>query len=75
MDQLSGMVRQMLPMAGLSPDLEQELAADVDKLAAYIKANVPKPGAWSGYNFLTPEGLEAFGYSWTTEARLTPRRI
>ena len=70
MDQLSGMAKQFLPMAGLSPDLEKELIVDVDKLATYIKANVPKPGAMSGYNYLTAEGLEGFGYSWTTESAL-----
>lgn len=70
MDQLSGMIRQALPLAGLSSDLEKEMVADVDKAAGYIKANVPKPAAWSGYNFLTPEGIEGFGYSWTTEIAL-----
>ena len=68
MDQLSGMVKQALPMAELSSDLEQELATDVDKVAAYLKANMPKSSASSGYNFLTSEGIEAYGYSWTTES-------
>jgi hypothetical protein len=70
MDQLSGMAKQFLPMAGLSPELEKELAADVEKITTYVKANVPKPGARSGYNYLTPDGFEGFGYSWTTESTL-----
>ena len=47
-DQLRAWSRQLLPMSGLSTELTQEMASDVDKAAAYIKANVPKPGALLG---------------------------
>jgi hypothetical protein len=67
-DQLSGMVRQAVPLAGLSSDLEKELLIDVDKVATYLKSKAAKPGAQSAYNYLTPAGIEAFGYSYTTES-------
>ena len=68
------MAKQFLPMAGLSSELSQELAADMDKLATSIKTNLPKPGAVSGYNFLTPEGYESFGYNWSTATTLDPSK-
>ncbi len=74
MDQISGMVKQFLPMAGLSTELSQEMAADVDKFASYVKSNAPKPGAISGYNFLTPEGYESYGYQWSTTTMLDPSK-
>ena len=58
------------PMAELSEELEEELAADLNKVAEYLKTKVVKPGAQSAYSYLTPEGVEALAYSWTTESAL-----
>jgi hypothetical protein len=69
-DQASAMVRSLLPLAGLSSEFEKELAADLEKAGTYLKKTAPKPAATSAYNFLTLEGIEGFGYSWTTETTL-----
>ncbi len=71
MDQLVTMARQMAPMmmAG-TPQLAQELIADVERFAAYVKQKAPEPGAYSGFNYLTPEGYESFGYNWSSQFAL-----
>ncbi|MHB8957566.1 MAG: hypothetical protein ACYC4U_31780 [Pirellulaceae bacterium] len=74
MDQFSGMAKQFLPMAGLSDELSQELVIDVEKATTFIKANMPKPAAASGYSFLTPEGAESYGYKWSTDTALDPSK-
>lgn len=69
-DQLSALISQVLPMAGLSEELEEELAADLDKMTEYLQTKAVQPGAQSAYSYLTPEGVETFAYSWTTESAL-----
>ncbi len=70
-DQVVMLVKQFAPMlvAG-TPDLQEELFADVDKLADYIKQSAPEHGDYSSFTYLTPEGCESFSYSWVTESPL-----
>ena len=53
-----------------TPELQEELVADVEKLAQYIKDRIPEPGALTSYNYLTPEGYESFTYNWGGESVL-----
>ncbi len=67
-DELANMIRQALPLAPLSGELQSELIADVEQAGTYLKTLAPKLGAWSAYNFLAPDGIEGFGYSWITDS-------
>ncbi|MFW6170401.1 MAG: hypothetical protein ACODAD_07925 [Planctomycetota bacterium] len=71
MDQLLAMVKQFAPMLLMTaPGLQEELIADVEKAAEYVKDQVPEPGSYSGYSFMTPEGYESLSYSWSSESAL-----
>ena len=72
LDQFTGVAKQALSASGLSSELTTEMATDIDKLGTYVKANMPKPSATSGYSYLTPEGFEAYAYNWTTESQWDP---
>ncbi len=69
MDQMVTLVKQFAPMLlATAPQLQQEFIADVERFAQYVKDNVPPPANHSGYHYLTPEGIESFGYNWTTDS-------
>ncbi|MFO7901878.1 MAG: hypothetical protein R6U98_04395 [Pirellulaceae bacterium] len=71
MDQLVAMAKQFAPMLLMTaPGLQEELIADVEKAAEYIKERVPEPGSYSAYSIMTPEGYESFSYSWSSESAL-----
>ncbi len=70
-DQLVGMVKQFAPMLlATAPELQQELVSDVESFGEYIKKMMPESAASSGFAFLTPQGMESYSYSWTTETGL-----
>lgn len=63
-DQAARMAEQFLPFAGLGPELEGEITADVKKLAADLKAAIPEAGAVSGFSFLSDRGVEGYSHNW-----------
>lgn len=63
-DQFTGTIEQFLPLAGLDPDLHDEIITDVKALGEDIKSAVPRVGAVSGVSFQSPRGLEGFSYNW-----------
>ncbi len=71
MDQLVTMAKQFVPFVlATAPELQEELIADVESFGEYVKESMPAPASYSGYHFLTSEGIESFGYSWTTDSTL-----
>ena len=71
MDQVVMVVKQFAPlMLATAPELQQEFIADVESLGQYVKDNMPATANHSGYHFLTPAGIESYGYNWTTESPL-----
>ncbi len=73
-DQFRSMIKGLLPMAPISIDLQDEMMADVDKFAEYVKQKAPEQSAMSGYSYLTDDGFESFGYRWSTESLLDPSK-
>lgn len=63
-DDVTGMAQQLLPMARLDAELEQELVADIGALADAIKAHLPEAGAATGLSFMTDRGFEGYQWSW-----------
>lgn len=75
MDQLVTMSKQFAPMLlATAPQLQQELIADVEKAAEYVKQHAPKPGSYSAYSFMTPAGFESYSYGWSGESALEASR-
>ena len=71
MEQLVTMVDMFAPMmVGPNVPLQDELNADMRRLAEAVKQSVPKPGSVSSFNYLTPEGYESYSYSWSGESAL-----
>jgi hypothetical protein len=72
MDQLVGMAKQLLPMAPISPDLQEELIGDLEKLGSYVQSNVPEPGTTLVYSFMTDAGYESYLNNWGENKTLDP---
>ena len=75
MDQLVIMTKQFAPMMlGTAPELQEELIADMEKAAEYVKQHVPKPGSYSAFSHMTPAGFESYAYAWSGESGLDASR-
>ncbi len=66
-DQLVGLVEQLVPMAPFDQDVQKQLVDDIRSLAEYIKTKVPPPAAVSLFSYMTPDGYDDFIYRWTTQ--------
>jgi hypothetical protein len=67
-DQVRELIKGLLPMAPISPEVQADLAKDLDKLAEDIKRLQPEIGALSAIGFEANGGYETVAYNWT-EAR------
>jgi hypothetical protein len=65
LDQLVQVVRQVLPEAGLSEDLNKRILKDAEELAGDLKGVMPEPGAQFSFSFLKPQGVEGYHYDWS----------
>lgn len=63
-DDMVAYAEMFLPMAELDEKTTADMLADVKSLASELKSFLPKPGAMSGFSFLTDRGFEAFQYKW-----------
>lgn len=71
LDQVVTLVKQFAPgFLAATPELQEELIADVEKLAEYIKQQIPAPGTVTGYQYLTAEGVEGYTYNWGGDSGL-----
>lgn len=70
-DQLVTLAKQFAPMVMMAnPALQEELIADVEKFAEYIKENASEPGSYSGYTIMMPDGYESYTYDWGEKPQL-----
>ncbi len=55
---------ELLPLAGLKPEITAKIRKDAAALAEDIKQMIPEPGAVMALNFLTDQGIEGYQYNW-----------
>jgi hypothetical protein len=63
-DELLGMAQQLIPLAELETQVEQELLGDVQKLGEEMKQHLPTPGAVASFSFLNGRGYEGYSYNY-----------
>jgi hypothetical protein len=66
-DQYVRMAEELPPQPTLHEALRKELLADVRQLAQDVKQWVPRPGAVTGFSFLSPRGSEGYTYNWSEQ--------
>jgi hypothetical protein len=64
-DQMTQMLRQVLPQAEVPEELRQRILKDVDELSADVKKALPIPGAAFEFSYLTARGGESYSYDWS----------
>jgi hypothetical protein len=69
-DQLLGLVDQILPHVGLPDEAKREIREDAAALAADVQKFVPEPGAMFAFSFLAPGGSEGYSYDWCAHPEL-----
>ncbi|HUS39389.1 MAG TPA: hypothetical protein VMX74_08065 [Pirellulales bacterium] len=69
-DQLVDVAKQILPMAELPEEEEQQILADAQELAKDVKPFIPTVGAHLAFNFLNGRGYESFHYNWSSNNQL-----
>ncbi|NIL98638.1 MAG: hypothetical protein GTO53_11940 [Planctomycetales bacterium] len=69
-DEMVDWVKQLLPLADLDEEEQQQIQADVAELAKDLKPYLPTAGARLGFSFLTDRGYEAYRYNWVTNSQL-----
>jgi hypothetical protein len=73
-DQLLGVVDEILSLVELPDEGKQEIRKDAAALAADIKGMVPEPGAMFAFGFLAPGGSESYSYDWSGHPELDASR-
>jgi hypothetical protein len=63
-DEMLGMAQQLVPLAELDTQVEQELLDDVKKLGEEMKQHLPEPGAAASFAFLNDRGYEGYSYNY-----------
>jgi hypothetical protein len=69
-DQLLGVVDEVLTQVELPDEGKQEIRKDAAALAADIKGLLPEPGAMFAFGFLAPGGSESYSYDWSAHPEL-----
>jgi hypothetical protein len=65
LDQAVQIVEQVLPEAGLPPEMNERILKDARELMSELKGIIPEPGAQLQFSFLSPLGVEGYTHNWT----------
>ncbi len=63
-DDLHDFLVQLLPLANLTDEQNEQIGSDAEKLADNLKDMLPEIGAGMGFEFLTENGYEGYRYAW-----------